>query len=64
MCRISRTFTWQATRLTLFVEALNLYDRANVRAASPGINRATQEVFGIFDEMLPRIPSAGLLFEF
>jgi hypothetical protein len=62
--RANRTFTWQTKRLTLFVEALNLYGRDNVRVASPGINGNTYEVFGLFDSMFPRIPSAGLLLEF
>lgn len=62
--RANRTFTWQTRRLTLFVEALNLYDRTNVRAASPGINGNTHQVFGIFDSMFPRIPSVGFLLEF
>jgi len=62
--RANRTFTWQTKRLTVFVEALNLYDRDNVRAASPGINGNTHQLFGVFDSMFPRIPSAGLLLEF
>lgn len=62
--RANRTFTWQSRRLTLFVEALNVYNRTNVRAASPGINGNTHQVFGIFDAMFPRIPSVGFLLEF
>jgi hypothetical protein len=62
--RANRTFTWQTRRLTVFIEALNLYNRMNVRAASPGINGNTFQVFGIFDSMFPRIPSAGFLLEF
>ena len=62
--RVNRTFTWRTTRLTVFAEGLNLYDRDNVRAASPGINGNTHQVFGLFDSMFPLIPSAGLSFEF
>ena len=62
--RANRTFTWRTTRLTLFAEALNVYNRENVRAASPGINGSTHQVFGLFDPMFPIIPSAGLLLEF
>ena len=62
--RANRTFSWGATRLTIFAEALNLYARANVRASSPGINGITHQVFGLFDSMFPFIPSAGLSFEF
>ena len=33
--RANRTFSWRATRLTVFAELLNVYARENVRAASP-----------------------------
>ena len=62
--RANRTFSWGATRLTIFAEALNLYARENVRASSAGINPITHQVFGLFDTMFPLIPSAGLSFEF
>ena len=50
--------------LTLFIELINVYDRDNLRFASGGINGRTFEVFGLFDSMFPRIPSAGFLLEF
>jgi hypothetical protein len=62
--RANRTFTWRAMRLTMFAEALNLYARENVRAASPGINGNTRQVFELFEPMFPLIPSAGLSLEF
>jgi hypothetical protein len=62
--RANRTFSWRATRLTLFAEALNVYARENVRAASPGINGMTHQVFGLYDSMFPFIPSAGMSVEF
>ncbi len=62
--RANRTFTWRTTRLTVFAEALNIYDRDNVRASSPGINPNTLQVFGLFDSMFPIIPSAGFSLEF
>ena len=62
--RANRTFSWRATRLTLFAEVLNLYARDNVRASRPGINGITHQVFGLFDSMFPLIPSAGLSLEF
>jgi hypothetical protein len=62
--RANRTFSWRATRLTLFAEVLNVYARENVRASRPGINGITHQVFGIFDSMFPLIPSAGLSLEF
>jgi len=62
--RANRTFEWQEKRLTLFIELINVYDRDNLRFASGGINGRTFEVFGLFDSMFPRIPSAGFLLEF
>ena len=62
--RANRTFSWRATRLTVFAELLNLYARETVRAASPGMNPMTYQVFGLFDSMFPLIPSAGLSWEF
>ena len=62
--RANRTFSWRATRLTLFAEVLNVYARDNVRASSPGINGVTHQVFGLYDSMFPLIPSAGISFEF
>src|SRR5207247_11355513 len=62
--RFNRTFTKRNTRLTLFVEVLNALGRENVRYAVPGVNRRTFETIGLFDPLIPRIPSAGLLVEF
>jgi hypothetical protein len=62
--RGNRTFTWKQKRLTLFLEALNLYGRDNVRATSPGIDIRTLQVFDLFGTMFPFIPSAGVLLEF
>ena len=62
--RVNRTFTWSEKRLTLFVEVVNVYNRANVRQAAAGLNTQTFELFGLFDKMFPRIPSAGFLLEF
>ena len=62
--RGNRTFTWRQKRLTLFVEALNLYGRDNVRTASPGVSGRTFQAFGLFDTMFPFIPSAGFVLEF
>ena len=47
-----------------FAEVLNIYNRENVRAASPGINGNTLRVIGLFDTMFPLIPSVGLQWEF
>ena len=62
--RANRAFTWRTTRLTLFAEVLNLYNRNNVRAGLPSINGNTLRVFNLFDSMFPIIPSAGVQWEF
>jgi hypothetical protein len=62
--RANRTFTWPSVRLTVFAELLNVYNRENVRAESPGINAITHRVTGLFEPMFPMIPSAGFSMEF
>ncbi len=62
--RVNRTFNWDHRRLTLFVEGLNLFNRDNVRFVIPSVNRRTFQAGTIFEEMMPIIPSLGLLLEF
>jgi hypothetical protein len=63
--RFNRAFDLRGKRLTLFAEVLNLLGRDNVRAEVAGlVNPFTREVFGLFQPMIPRVPSAGLLLEF
>jgi hypothetical protein len=62
--RANRTFAWDQKRLTLFLEAINVLGRRNVRYALPTINRRTFEATGLYERMVPRIPSVGLLLEF
>jgi hypothetical protein len=62
--RGSRTFNWQTKRMTLFVELLNALGHDNMRFNIPSVNGRTRQAFGIFEEMIPRIPSAGILLEF
>ena len=62
--RANRTFTWSQKRLTLFVEALNIYGRSNLRMSSPGVDIRTGQAFGLFDSLFPFVPSAGVLLEF
>jgi hypothetical protein len=49
-------------RLTLFVEVINALDSENARFVTPDF--AGTGVFNLFESMLPRLPSAGILFEF
>ena len=63
--RFNRAFDLRGKRLTLFAEVLNLLGRDNVRAEVAGlVNPFTREVFELFQPMIPRVPSAGLLLEF
>lgn len=61
--RVNRTFTFDRHRLTLFVEVMNVLGRENLRQ-SDGSIRANRQAVGWTDRLLPRVPSAGLLFEF
>ena len=62
--RLSRAFTRRASRISLFVEVLNVLDRENVRFTPPGVNLRTGQAFGLYESMIPRVPSAGVLVEF
>jgi len=61
--RANRTFTFQRSRLTLFVEVMNLSGRQNLRQTDGSI-RPNLDAIGYIDRLLPRVPSAGVLFEF
>ncbi len=62
--RANRTFNWESKRLTLFVEVMNVLGRDNVRYEQPGVNVRTRQAFGLFNSMIPLVPSAGVLIEF
>jgi hypothetical protein len=62
--RVNRTFTWEQKRLTLFLEALNVYDRTNVRFTVPSVDLQTFRAMNLFEKMLPLTPSVGILLEF
>ncbi len=61
--RLTRTFTFERRRLTLFAEVMNVLGRENVGQAGLSV-RSTLEVTGYAERLFPRVPSAGLLFEF
>ena len=56
--RANRTFNWQTKRLTLFVEVMNVLGRENVRFEQPGVNIRTGQAFGMFNSMIPLVPSS------
>ena len=62
--RANRTFKWSRKRLTLFAEVINLLNRDNLRFDPPSINPVTRRATGLFETMLPILPSAGVLIEF
>jgi Carboxypeptidase regulatory-like domain len=62
--RMNRTFTWAQRRLTLFIEGINVLNQTNQRFQLPSVNRRTFEATGLFDSMVPIIPSIGLLLDF
>ncbi len=62
--RANRTFNWSGKRLTLFGEVMNVLNRDNVRFKPPGVNTRTAQVGGLFESMIPIVPSAGILIEF
>jgi hypothetical protein len=62
--RANRAFTWTSSRLTLFVEVINVLNRENVRYHPPSVNGQTLEARRLFESLLPVVPSAGVLIEF
>jgi hypothetical protein len=62
--RLNRTFNRPSSRITLFVEFMNVFNRENVRFTPPGVNGRTGQAFGLFESMIPFVPSAGVLIEF
>jgi hypothetical protein len=62
--RANRTFNWEQKRLTLYMEALNLFAHHNVRFGIPSVDRRTFIASDMFDSTFPLVPSVGLLLEF
>lgn len=62
--RANHVFNWRRSRLTLFAEVINVFNRKNLRQSSFGINRTTGVTTGLLDTMVPIVPSAGILIEF
>jgi hypothetical protein len=59
----SRTFTFERSRLSLFVEIMNVTDRDNYGPAY-GFIRGSLEAANYSERLIPFVPSAGLLVEF
>ena len=62
--RANQAFNVSGRRLTLFAEVINVFNRDNVRFIPPSISSATRRVSNMFEQMVPVLPSVGILFEF
>jgi hypothetical protein len=61
--RANRTWTFDRSRLTAYIELTNVGGRTNWRTGNGGI-RPNGEIVGLLDPLVPFLPSAGLLWEF
>lgn len=59
----SRTFTFTRSRMTLFVEIMNVLNRRNY-GPSDGSIRSTLAAIDYSEKLIPILPSAGMLLEF
>ena len=62
--RVNRTFNWSGRRLTVFAEVINVFNRDNVRFIPPSVSSSSLRVSDMFEQMVPILPSVGVLFEF
>ena len=63
--RINKAWPFDRWKLTLYAEALNVFDRANLRYDNlNGYDPKTGQASLEFMDMLPIVPSVGLVWEF
>jgi hypothetical protein len=62
--RADWAFTYRRSRLTLFLEAMNLFNRENLGTDDPAVNFTTGLVRNATHTLFPLLPSAGVLIEF
>ncbi len=62
--RADWAFTYRRSRLTLFVEVLNVLKRPNFALSEGSLNLTTGQVFELTEKGFPLLPSAGILIEF
>ena len=62
--RADRAFTYQKSRLTLFIEVVNATSHDNYREGGFSLNTNTRRIFGPLDSLFPLLPVAGVLIEF
>lgn len=61
--RANRSFNWAGRRMTVFAEVINVLNRDNVRFVPPSVNSFTRRVSNMFEQMVPILPSVGVLLE-
>ncbi len=62
--RAQHSLSYCSRRLTLYVEVLNVLDRANAGLAEGSFAPATGQALGFTEQMFPRLPSAGIRIDF
>jgi hypothetical protein len=62
--RANRTFTFDKRRLTLFIEVMNVLNHSNLSQFTGSVNPVTLVASHWTQELIPRVPSAGILIEF
>jgi hypothetical protein len=62
--RANRTFTFDKRRLTLFIEVMNVLNHTNLAQFTGSVNSVTLVAKGWTQDLIPRVPSAGILIEF
>jgi hypothetical protein len=62
--RANRTFNYRRTRLTLFLEVLNATGHDNRGPAGARVDPRTGRAWGLSEDLMPLVPSAGVLVEF
>jgi hypothetical protein len=62
--RADRAFTRRRSRVTVFAEVLNAFNRRNYGPSDFGLNFTTGIVNDLVEKVFPLLPSAGVLIEF
>jgi hypothetical protein len=62
--RADREFAFHGSRVTLYAEVVNLFDRTNLGPADPSIRARTFEAVRVTETLLPRVPAVGVSIAF
>ena len=58
--RADRVFQVRRSRVTLYAEVVNLFDRTNLGPADPSIRARTLEAVRVTETLMPRVPAVGV----